>query len=319
MISWSDLITHGSAANRLAVIAVAVGLEAAYSELPSRVHPVVWVGNLTRWLLQLEPRGNVARFVFGCGLTLLLIGAFAALFWGATRWLPAPASVFVEAVLLHTTFAVSDLRAAGRRMRAALGESIVQARAALSHLCSRDPAVLDERQLIGATLESLVENTCDSFVAPLACYAVGGLPAAVAYRVVNTLDAMIGYRGRYEYTGKFAARLDDALNFVPARISGLLLLLVGAARGYPAARGFAAWASERNKTASPNAGTTMSIAAGLLGVCLEKRGEYALNGGSRCLCVDDIREVEIWVGWVFGLWVFLLAGLLACAAWSNGL
>jgi adenosylcobinamide-phosphate synthase len=114
-------------------------------------------------------------------------------------------------------------------------------------------------------------------VAPLFYFALLGLPGAVAYRAVNTLDAMIGYRGRYEYLGKASARLDDALNFVPARLTALLLVIAGALSGLGAARGWRVLRRDGGATESPNAGRPMAAMAGLLGVVLEKPGHYRLG------------------------------------------
>jgi adenosylcobinamide-phosphate synthase len=309
---------------RLWILGLSVLLECLYSEVPTRVHPVVWTGRVTTWLLRAEPAANTARFVFGCGVTLALAAmvvlfyqslqfltqSFAAAF-GDAAWTGCLARIGLGALLLHTTFSVRGLVAAGARMRRELGVSLTRAREALRHLCSRDPSNLESNQLIAGTLESLVENTCDAFVAPLLFFALGGVPAALAYRAVNTLDSMIGYRGRYEYTGKFAARLDDVLNWLPARLSAVLLLTVAGLRGFSARRGIAAWRTQAHKTDSPNAGVTMSVTAGLLGVTLEKPGAYALCGGTRVPTLLDIQEVERWLIGVFILSVGLVGSILA--------
>src|SRR3954467_13894357 len=130
--------------------------------------------------------------------------------------------------------------------------------------------MLDEPLLVAASVESVAENMSDSFVAPLFYYALFGLPAAVAYRAVNTLDAMIGYRGRYEYLGKAAARLDDLLNLIPARLTAGLLLVAGALRKADGGGGPLILRRARRATASPNAGWPMATVAGLLSVCLAK-------------------------------------------------
>jgi len=139
-----------------------------------------------------------------------------------------------------------------------------------------------------AAIESLAENLSDSFVAPLVAYALFGLPGAVAYRAVNTLDAMIGYRGRYEYLGKAAARLDDLLNLIPARVSAGLLLVAGALTRADVAGGIRVLGRDRRATASPNAGWPMATMAGLLGVTLEKPGHYRLGDGPAAVAPSDI-------------------------------
>ena len=131
-------------------------------------------------------------------------------------------------LLLTAMFAGRALGEAAQKVRARSRRSQLEAaRQALRSLCSRDPKQLSEADLIGASIESIAENASDSFVAPLFYYVLFGLPGAVLYRVVNTLDAMLGYRGHYEYLGKASARLDDALNFIPARITAALLLVAG--------------------------------------------------------------------------------------------
>src|SRR5262249_5354547 len=131
--------------------------------------------------------------------------------------------------------------------------------------------------LASAAVESLAENLVDSWLAPMLAYAAFGLAGATAYRAVNTADAMWGYHSpRYEELGKALARLDDALNWVPARVgAGLLVLASGGS-----AAALAAWRRDGGLTASPNAGQVMATAAGALGVQLEKVGHYRLNAGA---------------------------------------
>ena len=152
------------------------------------------------------------------------------------------------------------------------------ARHSLRGLVSRDATELSEPLVAAAAIESVAENTTDSFVAPWLAFALLGLPGAFAYRGVNTLDSMIGYRGRYEYLGKASARLDDFLNFIPARLSALLLLLAGVVTSCSVRQGWQTALHEHRLTASPNAGWTIAAAAGLLGVALEKPGHYLIGG-----------------------------------------
>jgi adenosylcobinamide-phosphate synthase len=130
---------------------------------------------------------------------------------------------------------------------------------------------------VAATIESVAENASDSFVAPLFWFALLGLPGAVFYRAVNTLDAMIGYRGKYEWLGKTAARLDDALNFVPARITAGLLLAAAWLQRRDVRRAMRILARDGSRTETPNAGRPMAAMAGVLGVELTKPGHYRLG------------------------------------------
>src|SRR5262249_31646910 len=139
-------------------------------------------------------------------------------------------------------------------------------------------------------IESVAENLSDSLVAPLFYYLIGGLPGALAYRAANTLDAMIGYHGEYEALGKTAARLDDLLNLIPARLSGLLITTaasLGLGDGWSAL--MTIW-RDRARTESPNAGWPMSAAAGALRVRLEKVDHYVLGGEYPDPSPEDVRR-----------------------------
>jgi adenosylcobinamide-phosphate synthase len=197
---------------------------------------------------------------------------------------------FVVSVwLLKSSFAFRGLGRAAFDVRDALTRGDLEAaREALRSLCSRDPSRLDAPLLVAATVESVAENASDSVVAPLFYYALFGVPGAIAYRAVNTLDSMIGYHGRFEYIGKVAARLDDALNYLPARITAGLLLLGGSlARRDPRA-GWSVLRRDGRKTESPNAGQPMATMAGLLGVQLEKIGHYRLGDPGEPLVAAQI-------------------------------
>ena len=265
-----------------AALAIALGLDLALGEPPNALHPVAWIGRLASLVLRAAPRRPAAQLGFGAvvalGLPLACAAAAAALIGAAARWPVAQLAVAIA--LVKPSFALRALGEAGERVRGALAAgNLPGARRGLASLCSRDPAALDEPQLAAAAVESLAENASDSFVAPLLYCALFGVPGAVCYRAVNTLDAMIGYRGRYEYLGKAAARLDDALNLVPARLTAALLLVAAIPTGHDAGRGWRTLVRDGGRTASPNAGRPMAAMAGLLGVTLDKPGHYRLGDG----------------------------------------
>jgi len=137
-------------------------------------------------------------------------------------------------------------------------------------------------------VESVAENTCDSFVAPLFYFLLFGVPGAIAYRVVNTMDAMIGYRGKYEYLGKFASKLDDVLNFIPARLTGLLLVLATFLSRRGAQTSWQVMLSEHSKTESPNAGWPIAVMAVGLSVQQEKAGHYRLGKANAHIMPETI-------------------------------
>ena len=293
----------------LTVLIASLAVDGLCGELPNAVHPVAWMGKVTSALERLAPRqGPTQELAAGALIALLVPSLFAGsslLFVpGLRRW---PRAGFIGGVLLlKSTFALRCLGLAALEVRHALASGRLRdARHALRSLCSRDASQLDEPLLVAAAIESVAENASDSFVAPLFYYALFGLPGAVFYRAVNTLDAMIGYHGQYEYLGKASARLDDALNYVPARITAGLLLLAGFLSGKDAQRGWATWRRDGGKTETPNAGRPMATMAGLLGIQLEKVGHYKLGDPTESLTVSKIDEA-----WrVVALGAGMMAGL----------
>jgi adenosylcobinamide-phosphate synthase len=273
------------------VLALALVLDLAFSEPPTPLHPVVWIGRLAGWLEQRAPRDQaLAELTYGATLTVAVVGSSAAAAVIAQRLIGGMPSILhpvLLAVALKPTFALRALLEAGEAVRQPLAHGdLPAARQQLRSLVSRDTSDLSTELVASAAVESLAENASDSLVAPWLFYAVGGLPAAYAYRAANTLDAMIGYRGRYEWLGKAAAHLDDALNWLPARLTALLIAL---ASEQPV-RALAIAARDHGLTDSPNAGWPMAAMAGALGVQLEKVGHYRLGDPRRRAQAEDIRR-----------------------------
>ncbi len=245
-------------------------------------------------------RGSAAwLLVAGGGLTLA-VAAAAALAGGAVERAAESmglAGLLLEAVALKMMFAVRGLaRAAGEVRRALDRGDLDGARSAVGrHLVSRPTADLDPAQTASAAIESVAENVTDALVAPLLFYVVLGLPGAAGYRAINTADAMLGYReGVLEHFGKASARLDDALNWLPARLAAALLGITAPFGRGRVASAFSTAFRDHRRTASPNAGWTMAAMAGALGVVLEKRGDYRLGeGGARPASHDITRSVRI--------------------------
>jgi adenosylcobinamide-phosphate synthase len=284
----------------LAVLA-AFGIDAAFGEPPNALHPVVWLGStIARGRAWALSGTHAAQLVRGT-LVALAMPTFSAAAAYALVALVAPrplAALIVTALALKAMFAVRALRDAAFRVRDALDDGdLATARQALGSLCSRDPGKLDEDALIAATIESVAESASDSVVAPFLYFACFGLPGAAFYRAANTIDAMMGYHGELEWAGKAGARLDDLLNFVPARVTALLLVLGGALSGADPRRGIAVWRRDGACTESPNAGRPMAAMAGLLGVRLVKRGHYELGEDARRLTTGDITRA--WrIAWI---------------------
>jgi adenosylcobinamide-phosphate synthase len=303
-----------NAAVAVATLGAALLLDRFAGEYPAPLHPVVWMGRLTSALLRLAPAaGWLRQLLFGAFLTATIVAiptAVAVLVMNGSYGAYGTYAVTLVAgtFLLKASLALRELGAAAERVRRPIeAGDLPAARAALRSLCSRDPDELDGEALLAATIQSLAENASDSFVAPLFYYLVAGVPGAVAYRAVNTLDAMIGYRGKYEALGKCAARLDDLANLLPARLTAGLLLLAGWLTGKDVATAWRVLRRDGALTPSPNGGRPMAVMAGLLGVRLEKKGAYVLGDPVRPLTPAAVRDA--WRLVVLAAW--LAVGLCA--------
>jgi adenosylcobinamide-phosphate synthase len=277
----------GPAAVPALAVLLALALDRAFGEPPARWHPVVAMG---RYLGFMGPRvaplfddgerqparAFVAGALAWC-LGALLVGGLAWLgVWAAAGW-AWWAQALVLGVLLKPLLAWRMLRDEVRAVEAALGESLAAGRERLRWLVSRDVDALDAAQVRESAIESLAENLNDSVVAPLFWFALAGLPGAALYRFANTADAMWGYRGErqgrdWTWAGKWAARADDVLSCLPARLTALLLVPLRHGR---------ALAVQAGHTPSPNSGWPMAAMALALGVRLRKPGVYSLNAGGR--------------------------------------
>lgn len=184
--------------------------------------------------------------------------------------------VALTAAATWTVLGGTTLARTGREMADRLESGDIDgARELLPSLCGRDPQLLDADGLARAALESIAENTSDATVAPLVWGAVAGVPGLLAYRAVNTLDAMVGYRNeRYGRFGWAAARTDDVANLVPARVSGLITVALAPVVGGRPADAWKAWRRDAAKHPSPNAGVAEASMAGALGVMLGGKTEY---------------------------------------------
>ncbi|WP_409242065.1 adenosylcobinamide-phosphate synthase CbiB [Curvibacter microcysteis] len=280
-----------------AAVPVALLLDQLFGEPPPRLHPVVWMGHYLgragRWLAPQQgvgpsPEGRRDLWRGLAGAVLWAVGAACAvgLAWPlqqALIHLGPVAAVLGLGLLLKPLLAWRMLRREVQAVEAALAQSLEAGRSRLAWLVSRDVSALSATEVRESALESLSENLNDSVLAPLFWFAVAGLPGAALYRFANTADAMWGYPGwrrsasgewRYwAWAGKWAARADDVLSWLPARFTALLLLGLrpGLWAGLPA---------QARQTPSPNSGWPMAALALRLSVRLAKPGVYTLNPGA---------------------------------------
>ncbi len=311
-----DMFEIGELWMDAAALALAVAWDLSLGEPPNSVHPVVGIGKAIGLLERIAPKSNrAAQLVHGTFMALLLPAALAAASFFLAIWLKdvyPPAYVVVAAILLKTCFSIRGLITSARGVKDSIeAEDRAGSAQLLAHLVSRDTSQLTPQQSSAAAIESVAENTTDSFVAPWFYFAIFGLPGALAYRAVNTLDSMVGYHGKYEYIGKASARLDDLLNLIPARIAALAIAAASPLCRLNLRRSLRTLFKEGHRTSSPNAGLTMAAMAGALGVVLEKAGHYTLGEGLRQPSPADITKAIQMMKWVAVFAVLLAFVLLA--------
>lgn len=284
------------------VLLPAVALDLLLGDPHWMPHPVRWMGRtisvLERLLRRLFPKTPAgergAGVVLALTLPILFGGGSALILWGLDQvspWL----SWVVQLWFTYQLLAARSLQKESMAVCHPLKKHDLEgARQAVSRIVGRDTQALDETGVAKAAVETVAENTCDGVTAPLIFLFLGGLPAGMAYKAVSTLDSMVGYKNeKYRWFGWASARLDDVLNFIPARLSGLLMCL-GAAL-LPGCSGPRAWSifwRDRRKHASPNSAHTEAACAGALGVRLAGDASYFGKVVHKPTLGDPIRPVE---------------------------
>ena len=255
--------------NSLLICTVAVFLDRMLGE-PKRFHPLVGFGRIANVLeARFNRDGSGSRSAGGVALLLLLVPViFAALLqW----WLPGLLWLVVELAVVYLALGLRSLADHAEAVSEPLARGdLDRARAQLGRLVSRDVDTLDDRGVAAGAAESVLENGSDAVVATLFWFLVAGVPGVIAHRLVNTLDAMWGYRtARFQDFGWAAARLDDVLGWLPARLTALAYALIG-----NSARAFRCWRTQARLCDSPNAGPVMAAGAGALGLRLGGPASY---------------------------------------------
>jgi adenosylcobinamide-phosphate synthase len=262
-------------------------------------HPVVLMGKFISSGERFLWSGKASRdFVSGMVLSLTLIALVVGTTWAlvyALTLLPPLIAFVLTAGLASTTLATRGLLDAVTKIETPLRSgNLVKARENLAQIVGRDTAALNQDKVLRASLESLAENTSDGIVAPLFYLFLGGIPLAMAYKTVNTLDSMIGYRTeRYLYFGKFAARLDDAANFVPARLTSLLMVIATLLVRLNAGLAVRVLRRDHANHLSPNAGYPEAALAGALGIRLGGPSVYFGKEVWKPYLGDDLTPVNI--------------------------
>jgi adenosylcobinamide-phosphate synthase len=313
------LMLRPDAAVLAGAVLVALALDRVFGEPPARVHPVVAMGHYLGAVGRRVSRvaGAIPRpgAEFWAGALGWCVGAalVAALAWAAERSVQGLHPLVQAALvgtLLKPMLSWRMLRDEVRAVEAALADSLAEGRSRVGWLVSRDVTALSETDVREAAVSTLAENLNDSVAAPLFWFAVAGLPGAAVYRFANTADAMWGYRGErggrdWTWAGKWAARVDDALSWLPARLTALLIAIPSLGRGWSAVM------ANAGLTPSPNGGWPMGALAVGLGIRLGKPGVYELNGQGRAPQASDTAQALRRCGQVVALLALAAAAVAA--------
>lgn len=340
----------------LVILALSIFIDLIFGELPTKIHPVVFIGKLidifSKYFLNIKSR--LTGLILTILVALIAIGVFFIILFLASY--NTVIFVIVASIVLSSTFSVKMLLSSAKQIKNDLKTGIDVARKSMSYLVSRNTDELSENLIISATIETLSENITDSAIAPIFYYILANiifiiffitikivipmfsqpmlffnsLPiflvlvsilVAMFYRITNTLDAMVGYKNKkYSNIGYFPAKLDDILNYIPARFSGITIVL--ASKFYKKAgmdwkNSYKIMKRDSRNPPSPNSGFTMSAVAGALGVSLVKKGAYTIGDADKPLKREDIEKATklsklgIYLAIISLLVLFLIFSILA--------
>lgn len=298
----------------LLILSLAFLIDLVFGEVPDRIHPTLWMGKLTAYFKsKLKNENSRVEKINGVLLCLLLIALFVIpvyfmLFWVHEffGWLPY---IVASAIVLQTTFAIKCMK----QYTLPVADSVEKgdydrARQLLPFIVRRNPTELDRRNIISAAVETIAEGTTDGITSPFFYFALFGVPGAVAFRVVNTLDSMVGYKDLDHINiGWFSAKMDTIANYIPARLTAILMILSALLLRENWRKSWRILQRDRKNTASPNAGWTISTMAGALNIQLEKLGFYTIGDNNDLSPVHIIKALRIMVltAILFGILIIL--------------
>ena len=275
-----------------------------FGELPFRIHPVVITGSLIEFfkkhLIGYRSKFSGLAVVIGvCGVSCVILYILYLI-----SYVSMVLYLIVFILVLSSTFSFKMLLKTASDVKSALDSDIEKARSLVSYLVSRDTDELSEAFIVSAAVESLSENITDSYIAPVFYYFVFAalfcvfdkglfyiLLVPVVYRIFNTLDAMLGYEtDELVDIGYVPAKIDDILNYIPARISGVFIVISSYILRYNATNAFRIMMRDARNCPSPNSGYTMATTAGALDIQLVKKDTYVLGDDTREITADDISK-----------------------------
>lgn len=274
---------------------IAYVLDLIFGDPQNVVHPVQVIGKIISAGEKVLLRKKY-KFLAGAVLNIFTVSITYTLMYLISK--SVKISVFfmiIEIYLMYTIFSINSLAREGNRVYRILKEGdIEKARKDLSYLVSRDTETMDEKMIIRSTMETISENTVDGIVAPMFYMFLGGMPLAMAYKAINTLDSMVGYKNeKYMDFGKFSAKVDDAANFIPARITGILIVLASMILGYDYKNSLKIFLRDRKNHSSPNSAHSEASVAGALGVQFGGKVSYFGKDINKPTIGDKTKEFEL--------------------------
>ena len=314
----------------IVIVAFALGIDFVFGDPKNRYHPTAWIGTLIAKLTPLaknqntyvEKLGGIFVVVITVGVVVTLLSILdTGISLLTTDWVTIVVSGVVVVILLKTTIAVRGMEKHAKAVLESLDQdNLDMARTNLSMIVKRNTKNLDKNHVISGVLESISENTVDGVTGPLFYFALFGLPGAFVYRVINTVDSMIGYKTDiFKNIGWFGATCDTILNYIPSRLTGLVMIISAAILQNNWKESYKIMIRDGKKTESPNAGYPMAALAGALETKFEKINHYKLGNGEIILTTEHVNSaltmMKLTSILFFGLVIIPIITILSLVGW----
>ena len=284
------------------IFSLAILIDTIFGEVPDRFHPTLWMGTIAgRFKLKFRSDNAKLEKINGVFLCLFLLTLFVVPTYFGLLWIRELFGmlvyVVVSAFVLQTTFAIKCMKQYTLPVAEAVEKNDFEtAKKFLPFIVRRNPNELTSRQIISAAVETIAEGTTDGITSPFFYFALFGVPGAVGFRVINTLDSMVGYKNKEHINiGWFSASMDTLVNYIPTRITAILMVLSAYILRNDGKQSYKILIRDKNNTSSPNAGWTMSAMAGALNVQLEKPGHYIIGDNSNLSVHHITKALQIMV------------------------
>ena len=283
------------------VIGFALLLDMIFGDPKNRYHPTAWIGNLIGTITthmknenpKLEKLGGFVIVIIPIFIScIILYGLQFSIGFINIEFLSVIISIVIGMILLKTTIAIKGMEVHALAVLDSIKhDNLIQARQNLSMIVKRNTKDLDKNHILSGTLESLSENIVDGITGPLFYFSIFGLPGAFVYRIVNTVDSMVGYKTQmFKNLGWFGANCDNVLNYIPSRLTGLTMVFAALLLGHDWKNCYEIFKRDGKNTDSPNAGYPMAALAGALGTKLEKIKHYTLGSDNEEITSQKVKD-----------------------------